>query len=184
MKTDKQLEAELMQYAQSAGKNHFERLRIADQLLRSEDWIQSNGQGNLDRALSYLERRYFADLLGSMTLVALLECYQNVPFKEWERQHFDFQKIWGEWKASTRPAPQPRQRNSTQGVRGAAPIQVFNQLSPPQQSREYERSLSALEKSQRRVEELEQENAALKRENAALKGQLKAFRELANQKIA
>lgn len=186
-KTGKQLEVELDSLLGKAGEAHYDRLKIADQLLQDKDWIAGNGQGSIDKALTYLEKRYFADLIGRLTLVGLLDVFHHTSLADWKRHHFDFNALWSEWKASQRPRPRPTKAGAaapkSPSERVATPAE-FKAMPQSRQESEHMRALALLAKAEKRIGELEQENAALKRENAALKSQLKAFRELANQKIA
>lgn len=94
-----------------AGREHYERLKLAKQILADRDWVDdpAGGGGNPDTALKRLEDDFFADICGQYSLCQLLEVLHHFPsFAAWEKHKFNFGKMFSEYLQSLKPAPKPK----------------------------------------------------------------------------
>jgi hypothetical protein len=171
---------ELRTLRDSAGEFHYKRIALADRLLKDRDWVTSpsGGGGDESKALDRLEQDCFGDLCGAIGLPNLLEIYHHVPdVKDWRKHKFDLKKIWAEWKARQTPErrPVPVSPASRQPRPLTTPAQ-YEELTPVQARREYERAFKVAESDKRRADRLEEENKVLKAENARLKEAIRQFK--------
>ena len=178
--------ARLIDMRDQAGQRHYERIALADKLLKDVDWVESptGGGGDEDKAINRLESECFADLCGVVGLVQLLDLYHHYPnVSDWKRHRFDLKRMWAEWRAKHRPEPRKAPRPAAAPRPAVTPAQ-FEQLSPARQKSEYEKVIRHSESDAQKIARLEAENAALREENARLKQQLKDIREQARRMIA
>ena len=96
-------------------QGHYERIKLADSLLKNRAWVESkeHGGGDLSRALDRVEARCFGDLCGTgFPITRLLDVYHHVPdVNVWKRHHFNLAKVWAEWSASQKPS-QPKKAHA------------------------------------------------------------------------
>lgn len=187
--TGYQLHARLLQLRDHAGASHYQRVQVANRLLKNKEWVEAldGGGGNVDKALTRLEQEAFPDLCGSVGLCQLLDLLHNFPDVEvWKKNKFDFRKMWADWKAKQKPTPakaNPRPAAQAATKSYTPPFQLED-LTPAKQKEEYRRVYAKVESDAERIARLEAENARLKAENATLKEELRAIKEQARKLIA
>src|ERR1035438_4251480 len=77
-----------------AGSNYFERISIASDLLDNQEWLLVAYQGDAFDAANMLEKLYFHDLCGAMTIWEILHIYQKFPTeKKWEAHKYNLKKM-------------------------------------------------------------------------------------------
>ncbi len=170
MKTGRETYVALLNLANAAGAQHYERLRLAHGLLRDEDWVfdPQGGGGDEGKALALLEAKCFADLCGAVTLPELLDVYEFVPeVEEWKKANWNFRRLLELTRERRRSKPTRRAPigNHAAEVRQAdlsfrpVPAKQFAQLPPTQANNAYEQLLQS-------YQTLRSENARLRKEIA------------------
>lgn len=171
----KQMFAQLIAMRNGVGSRHYERIALADRLLKNHAWVNDSkgGGGDEDKAITRLENEALADICGLVELPQLLEIYHHVPdIKDWRAQNFNLRKIWAAWKST-----QPQQVKKSSGghgtwaPRGLATPAEFAQLTPSRMLNEYKRALSKISHLDNKIHRLEAENSSLSNEVGALRTQ-------------
>lgn len=104
MSNSRQLLARLKSLLGEAGRNYYERIKIAESLLTDRQWVASEHGGDDYKAAEVLEDEYFHDLCGLMGLWDLLHIYRRFPeLKDWEANGFHLRKMFDQLKAEHRP---------------------------------------------------------------------------------
>jgi hypothetical protein len=76
--------------------NCLERIKIADTLLRNEQWILSSFKGDDNKAEEMLESKYFPDLCRHRRIGELIGIYHECPeSQEWEDKEWQFVRLDG-----------------------------------------------------------------------------------------
>lgn len=173
--TGTEIYTELRSLLNAAGDKHYQRIKLADQLLKDKAWVRSPewGGGDEDKAIDLLERTCFADLCGLITLPQLLDILHHIPdIREWQRCRFNLRQMWADWRAKQKPTPAPRaERVRKLPVELTPPLQ-FPEMTPSKQRKEYERAVRIIETDAEKIQRLTAENTALRQENEQLKAEI------------
>lgn len=88
-----------------AGKAIHERLGLCLKLLEDKEYV---AEGDPATRLDQLEKDFFGDLGGALSLAKLLEVYRAFPEKaQWEKHDWNLSRLIAEWDR-TRPRRKPR----------------------------------------------------------------------------
>lgn len=172
--TGTQMYVRLVQMCNSVGEDHYERIALADKLLKDRAWVESpdGGGGDENRAIDRLERNCFADIVGVVGLPQLLDLFHNVQDREtWKRAKWNMRQLWSDWNAKQKPKPSKKGPH-VQRVRDFTPPMEFGQLTPSAAKNEYARAVKAIESDAEKIARLEAENQSLRDENTRLKGEI------------
>ncbi len=183
--TGTEMFAELISLRNEAGEKHYQRVKLAANLLKDKDWVESpaGGGGDENRALDRLEVECFGDLCGLVSLTNLLELLHHFPkLEDWQRHKFNPSRMWVEYSQKTKGT---KKKDSTPRKVAELPtVAEFEQFSPNTQKRTYERVLNRIETDIQKIERLEQENSALREENKTLKARIRDIKDGARKLIA
>jgi hypothetical protein len=172
--TSSQIYAKLLSLRDSTGERHYERIKLASQLLADHDWVAdpAGGGGDESKALDRLEAEAFADICGIISLPQLLEIFHHVPdLADWKKAKFNLRKIWADYNASRKPttsAAQERRQSAARNNSLPTP-EVLNQATLAETRSYCNKTLVLLSKKDQRIAELEEENATLKAEAQRLR---------------
>lgn len=154
--TSGRLLAELDQLMAAATTNYYQRIALADQLLQDKQWILSEFAGNAHRAGAVLEKRYFHDLSGTLSIWNLLLIYRRFPTEEeWSKCNYNLRLLYELCK----PPAQKR-----------TPQQRISKVAFEKAIQEAKEAQAAYRKLQKDYQQLEKENQQLRRQLDELKG--------------
>lgn len=155
--------ARLKELADQAGRNYYERIKLADSLLQDRAWLQASFASDDYKAAEYLEAECFHDLSGSMTVWQLLHIYRKFPDEsEWRKRKWNLRTLYdlckpkAEGKGSKRRAIKVAEYEALEQRHKEAEYRV-KQLGKENAAKD-----SQLESLQRRVRDLETDNNRLK----------------------
>lgn len=188
--TSRELQIALRELRDHAGSKHYQRLKMADQLLKHRAWVEAldGGGGNESKALDRIEAEYFGDITGMVSLPELLDMLHHVPrIQDWQRHKYNFQKMWVEHREKTHPKQSVQKREFSVRRNDLTPPLSFPELDNGTAKREYSKAFDLAERYRLKVEKVEQEKdriiaekdakiATLMGENTALKAENAAFR--------
>ena len=169
-----QIFVQLLQLRNESGKKHYQRIKLAAQLLQDKEWVESptGGGGDENKAIDRLELDCFGDIVGTIGLPEMLDVFTHIPNeKDWEKNKYNLKKMWADWK-SKQPGKASKKPTPSNGQQVNAPIPMageFFNLSTANQHREYQKITRLMESDTKKITRLEAENAALKVENKQLK---------------
>lgn len=77
-----------------AGEMHFERIKLAKEIISDNQWIVTNFNGDEQRAAETLEEDYFGDLCGAINFWRLMNIIEVFPdVEEWRKHKFNLTKL-------------------------------------------------------------------------------------------
>jgi peptidoglycan hydrolase CwlO-like protein len=86
--------AQLQELLGKTGETHYQRIKLAAEILADNEWILNHFGGDTLKAETMLEQRYFADLCGAVTIRRLLLVFRHFPLiEQWKIHHFNFTKM-------------------------------------------------------------------------------------------
>lgn len=161
--TASQMIARLDVLVKEAGANYYERVRLTDALLQDRDWLLSQFRGDDYRAAEVLEKKYFHDLSGSMTVWMLLAVYRKFPDEaDWKKHNHNLRDLYDKSRQGTTDRRTPRRTvkvTEFEAVQQKAKEVEFHNRKLSKDLKEREDELTTLRK---KVEQLERENLRLK----------------------
>lgn len=133
-----------------AGAMHYKRITLAKEILDDKTWVMLQYKGDQIKAAEALEKTYFGDLCGAISIWRLLKIIEDFPnIKDWEARKFNLTAMSAEIDS--------RNKRSKSGD---------NRWSVTK--REYEEVESEKDKLQRvvaqKVKEIEAKDAELKKQ--------------------
>lgn len=88
--TTKEKLVELKSLMATAGRNVFQRCKLATEILADQDWIAEACDGSELKAIELIEDQYFSDLRGFITVGRLRQLYQAYSEeREWAEFRYD-----------------------------------------------------------------------------------------------
>lgn len=175
--TGNQIYVRLMSMRDKAGKDHFERIKLAQALLQDKDWVESEsgGGGDEDKAITRIEENCFADLCGVMGLPQLVEIYNAYPnVEDWITHKCNLREMWSRMKAKERS--QSSKNKKPKGSRGTVlspSAAEFFHMPLYRQEQAYLKVEEKVETQAQKIIRLEEENRWLKDRVKELEQQLK-----------
>lgn len=174
MDDTRKLLTQLKALAGQAGRNYFERIRIAEALLSDKHWLAAEHGGDDYRAAEVLEAEFFHDVCGMMGLFDLLHIYRRFPnVADWEKNGFRLREMYAQLKAEQRPAATTERRTAKvadvvrlEGEKKAVEFQL-KKVKDDVKAKDV-----ALQTKDERIGELETRVKRLETENLKLRGRL------------
>ena len=151
----------LKELINDAGRNYYERVKIADQLLSNKVWMESAYGGDDYKDAEMLEREYFHDLSGSMSIFELLQIYRKFNNEgDWKKHNYNLKVLYAQCKK----VESSRSRTTVkladfEAVQAEAAEFKFKYK---ENEKQLKIKMSCIEKLEERVRELENENAELR----------------------
>lgn len=158
-----------------AGENYYERIQIADTLLKDKEWIAIHYSGNAFRAADHMQECYFHDLCGLMTIWDLMQVYRKFPKKDdWIKHKYNLRKMYEFTKVKTAST------SGGGGTRRAAKIADLEKLE--ENNTLLKKQIQAKEKivdeKDKKIAELESQVRTLQMEKARLQGRIEELEAL------
>lgn len=150
----------------------YDRLTLADQLLKDVEWVAlpTGGGGDLSSAYDRLEEDCFGDLVGDLGLASILEVLHYFPRrKDWEAHKYNFRRMWAEMRSAQRPLKTKPTPPISKAGKEYTPPHQFIDLSPGKARTEYGRVFHRAETLEEKCKRLEEENLKLREENKELR---------------
>jgi chaperonin cofactor prefoldin len=170
-----QLIVRLGELIRGAGENYYERIQIADTLLKDKEWVEAHYSGDAFRGADHLEECYFHDLCGMMTIWDLMQIYRKFPKKdEWVKHKYNLRKMFEFTKVKTTTA-------TTGGsTRRAAKVEDLDRLEETNLAlkKQLQTTNQVVVSKDKKIEDLETEVRSLQRENARLNGRIEELESL------
>lgn len=182
--TGSEMYVRLRNLCNKAGVTHYDRIKLASELLQDRGWVTSpdGGGGDENQAIDRLEKDCFGDLVGLIHLPNLLELYHNVPdIEDWQKARFDLKKIWSDWKSRQTPKKVTKTEVQYRATKDLTPPLSFPELTPAQAKKEYTRVYQATETQAEKIVRLEDRVAVLEKENATLKEEISRYKKGARE---
>ncbi len=155
--TESQILADLRELTEAVGSNHYQRIKLADQLMQRREWIASSFKGDDYRAAEMLEEEFFHDLSGAMTIWNLLTIYRKFPLeKDWKAKQYNLRMLLSACKPPVSEKAGKQERKSVKYAEFEATQQRAKEAEFQLKRKEKE-----IESYRLRVTELEQENSRL-----------------------
>jgi hypothetical protein len=184
--TGSQMYTKLISLRDQAGEKHFQRITLAQKLLRNKSWVEdpSGGGGDENKALDLLETECFGDLVGLISLVNLLDLLHHFPtVHQWQKYKFNTSRMWAEFSSRQKSEKRKVERVTHSPADIPTPAE-WDQFTVIQQKRTYERVLRRVETDENKITRLEEENKQLREENQELRSNLREIKDRARKLIA
>lgn len=180
MKTSEIL-AKLKAMATKAGEAIFERAKLADEVLTDKAWLDSEFQGDHDRAMEVVEADYFPELATAFGLSSLLTLAREFPdVATWRQHKFNLSKLWAEYEE--------RHKEETPKIERRKQPKIADVEERDEKIKELEwvakNTKDALAVKETELERLRRENDELRGENRALQRMLDQIRQERRQLVA
>ena len=178
----KEILADLKNRMGHAGKAVFERLGLAQELLKDLDWVAE--KGSLSNARDFIQTQYFGDVCLNTNISMLLCLREEFDTEDqWKAYNWNLEAMRAELKerekknlptrtynkATLKQVEDLTEENKSLAVTNQHLIQTLEQ--------EKVAHVSETDRLKARVREMEVENMRLREENASLKGKLEILRE-------
>ncbi len=154
---------QLINLRDQAGDAHYRRVVLADQLLKSRQWVEAadGGGGNESVAIDRISDTYLADIVGLVSLPEMLDILHNFPdVKLWRQHKFSFVAMAQQLRDQKKgKAGTKKIEHKDFGVRrnDLTPPLSFPDMTPAQAKAEYTR---AFDKAQSWKERFDREHLA------------------------
>jgi HAMP domain-containing protein len=149
-----------------AGAMHFERIKLAKEIISDNQWIISNFNGDESLAAEALEEDYLGDLCGAINfwrLMNIIEVFPNI--KDWERHKFNLTKM-----SALIDSQQKKKANHRWSITQREYDEVETERN--RLRRQLESSREELKTAKDRISELETAVSTLIKEKARLEGEI------------
>lgn len=166
----------LRDLSNKAGENYYERIEIADTLLKDKEWVKLHYSGDAFRAADHLQECYFHDLCGLLTIWDLMHIYRKFPKKDdWVKHKYNLRKMNELIKVK-----QPANTSGGGATRRSAKIADLEDLE--QKNVHLERKLQTqtkvVDEKDRKIADLEAQIRTLQMEKARLQGRVEELESL------
>ena len=155
--TTKQKVIKLRELSTGAGKNLYQRCKLLSEILADNTYIDSDFDGNEQRARDFFKREYFSDIDGKITLDDLIHIYRAYPDEKiWAGEGYMLGRIAAKYFAEFGPSPGGKpERTNWKAV--AADLQADNDAL----RKDLERTRQQLDAALAELKQVKHENAVL-----------------------
>lgn len=164
-----------------AGELHYKRIKLAKEIIDDAQWVLTHFGGDLHKAESLLEKKYFGDLCGAIAFRRLIMIYERFPdIETWKKYDFNLTHMSAIIDAE-------RAAKRKKSSRWSVTQKEWEDLEG---DRDRWKKLHTTEKKEKETlqqenERLKKQNSELMRENARLQGRIDELEQLvAVRKIA
>jgi hypothetical protein len=167
----------LKSLANHAGRNYYERVKIATTLLDDHEWVESAYKGDAYRAAESLEHEFFHDLCSARSIWELITIFRKFPERaQWEQRKWNLTVLAAACKPDREELNTPRR------------IKVAEFEEVQKQKADLEFQVKRLDKESTNKENvivgLQKRVAELERENTHLKGRVDELERVLSKKFA